>query len=88
MNGKPFTLSVIVASVIGAVSLVSAQIVKQEAVAAARYVAVQPAVRDPSVPVSTASPLDIDPRRMEAPPVESESSVDSTPETLVVSSSS
>ncbi|MDP9044702.1 MAG: hypothetical protein M3O01_07820 [Pseudomonadota bacterium] len=68
MQAKNFTLSVIVASVISGVGLVSAQIDRQES-------AVQPVVKAPvrtlvesrDAPLSLASPIDIDPRRMEAP---------------------
>jgi hypothetical protein len=70
MRAKLFTLSVVVATVVGAVSCVSAQIDRQISAAQWRPVPVQTAILDPYVPVSTASPLDIDPRRMEAPGAE------------------
>lgn len=81
MNAKPFTLSVVVATIVGGVSLVSAQIDRQAEAAASRPVPAKMAARDPSVPLSVASPLDIDPRRMEAPAIEPAHATAATSET-------
>lgn len=67
MHAKPFTLSVIVATVIGGVGLLSTTVDRQEPtfrpVAAPVRTLVGAAAKEPA----TASPIDLDPRRMAAP---------------------
>lgn len=67
MHDKAFTLSVVVAAVIGAVSLVSARIDQLQMQETMQPVATKGLARDTDAPLATASPLDIDPRRMQAP---------------------
>ena len=87
MQARPFTLSVVLATVIGGVNFVSHEIDRQEAQSASRPVAMQPSVAR-GEPLSLASPLDIDPRRMEAPAPEVTPALERTPPRTQVASNS
>ena len=76
MQAKPFTLSVIVAMVVGGVSLLSATIDRHDADFRPVVAPVRTLVQPVESPLSTASPIDIDPRRMEAPAETSEAARD------------